>query len=62
MTFAVDASTRVVAKGAGKATNAAGGRIPVTDLVHAGDTVSVSYTGAGASMTAKQIRITVKAP
>jgi hypothetical protein len=62
MTFAVDPSTRVLAKGAGTATNAAGGRIPITDLVHAGDTVSVSYTGAGASMTAKQIRITVKAP
>jgi uncharacterized protein DUF5666 len=62
VTFAVDPSTRVVAKGAGKATTAAGGRIPVTDLVHAGDTVSVSYTGSGASMTAKQIRITLKAP
>ncbi|PWT83016.1 MAG: hypothetical protein C5B57_07735 [Blastocatellia bacterium] len=62
MTFSVDPSTRVLAKGAGKATTAAGGRISVTDLVKSGDTVSVSYTDAGGSMTAKQIRITVKAP
>jgi Domain of unknown function (DUF5666) len=61
-TFSIDTNTKVVAKGAGTATNAAGGRIPVTDLVHAGDTVSVSYTEAGSSMTAKEIRITVKAP
>ena len=48
MTFALTPATKVEAKGAGKATAAAGGKIEFGSLVSAGDTVSVSYTEAGA--------------
>jgi hypothetical protein len=61
VTFAVDAATKVSAQGAGRASRAAGGRIPITDLVGKGDTVSVSYRDAGGTMNATQVRITVKA-
>ena len=61
MTFAVDKATRVVAKGAGTATQAAGGSIAFTKLVGVGDTVSVSYAGTGAAMRATEVRITVNA-
>ena len=61
LTFAVDATTKVSAPGAGRATKAAGGRIPITDLVGNGDTVSVTYRDAGSAMNASQVRITVKA-
>jgi hypothetical protein len=60
--FSIDPSTRVLYKGAGKKTAAAGGRTPITDLVSAGDTVSVSYRGTGATMQATSVRVTVKAP
>ena len=61
VTFAVDAATKVSAQGAGTASRAAGGRIPITDLVGKGDTVSVLYRDAGGTMNASQVRITVKA-
>ena len=61
MTFAVDKATRVFAKGAGTATQAAGGSIAFTKLVGVGDTVSVSYAGTGPAMRATEVRITVKA-
>ena len=61
MTFAVNANTRVIAKGAGSATTAAGGRITITGLVSAGDSVSVTYVEAGTAMRATEVRITVKA-
>jgi hypothetical protein len=61
LTFVVDPSTRVVAKGAGTATAAAGGKIPFTKLVTVGDTVSVSYEGAAPKMRATEVRITVNA-
>ena len=61
LTFAVDKETRVVAKGAGTATQAAGGSIPFAKLVGVGDTVSVSYAGTGPTMRATEIRITVNA-
>ena len=61
MTFAVDKATKVLAKGAGTATQAAGGSIAFTKLVGVGDTVSVSYAGTGAAMRATEVRITVKA-
>lgn len=54
-TFAVDANTNVVARGAGTATR--GGPIAITKLVDVGDTVSVSSEGTRAT----EIRITVKA-
>jgi hypothetical protein len=61
VTFAVDAATKVSAHGAGTASRAAGGRLPITDLVSKGDTVSVDYRDAGGTMNASQVRITVKA-
>ena len=61
MTFAVDKDTKVVAKGAGTATQAAGGSIAFTKLVGVGDTVSVSYAGTGPAMRATEVRITVNA-
>ena len=60
-TFGVDADTKVLARGAGTATRAAGGSIAITKLVGVGDTVSVSYTGSGPAMRASEVRITVKA-
>ncbi len=59
--FSVDPSTKVLYKGAGKKTAAAGGRTSITNLVSAGDTVSVSYRGTGDSMQATSVRVTVKA-
>ncbi len=61
MTFAVDKVTKVFAKGAGTATQAAGGNIAFTKLVGVGDTVSVSYAGTGPAMRATEVRITVSA-
>ena len=61
LTFVVDKGTRVLAKGAGTATTAAGGSIAFTKLVGVGDTVSVSYAGTGAAMRATEVRITVNA-
>ena len=61
LTFTVDKDTKVAAKGAGTATQAAGGSIAFTKLVGVGDTVSVSYTGTGQAMRATEIRVTVNA-
>jgi hypothetical protein len=62
MTFSIDPTTKVLGKGAGTATTAAGGRIPVTELVGVKDTVSVSYTEAAGAMKASEVRVTVKSP
>jgi uncharacterized protein DUF5666 len=59
MTFAISGDTNVLAKGASKATKAAGGSTPITTFVHTGDTVSVSYHEAGAKMMASEVRVTV---
>lgn len=61
MTFSVTRNTRVLGQGAGRATREAGGSIPITGLVSSGDTVSVSYTEAGSTMSASEVRVTVKA-
>jgi hypothetical protein len=61
MTFAVSPETKVEAKGAGTATQQAGGRIAFNTLVGAGDTVAVTYQEAGATMRATEVRITIKA-
>src|SRR5262245_18589467 len=60
MTFAVSPETKVEARGAGTATQAAGGRIAFNTLVGAGDTVQVTYQEAGATMRATEVRITIK--
>jgi hypothetical protein len=61
MTFAVSPETKVEGKGAGTATQQAGGRIAFNTLVGAGDTVAVTYQEAGATMRATEVRITIKA-
>jgi len=60
-TFTLDQATVVVGRGAGTATAAAGGRIAITNLVSAGDTVQVSYSPAAGTMRATEVRITAKA-
>ncbi len=60
--FTIDPSTRVVAKGAGTAAAAQGGRLVITDAVAAGDRVSVSYQEAGSGLSASEVRVIVKAP
>ena len=60
MTFAVSPETKVEARGAGTATQQAGGRIAFNTLVGAGDTVQVTYQEAGATMRATEVRITIK--
>jgi len=60
MTFVVTPETKVEAKGAGTATQAAGGRIAFNTLVGAGDTVQFTYQEAGATMRATEVRITIK--
>ncbi|MBI3490980.1 MAG: hypothetical protein HY047_04195 [Acidobacteria bacterium] len=60
-TFAIDPDTKVIAKGAGTAAAAAGGRTPITDIVANGDRVSVSYHPMGEMMHASEVRVTVKA-
>jgi hypothetical protein len=59
MTFAITGDTDVLAKGASKATKAAGGGTPLTTFVHSGDTVSVSYKDAAGAMTASEIRVRI---
>lgn len=61
MTFAVTPETLVQGRGVGTATAAAGGRIAVTSVVGAGDTVSVSYQDGGTTMRATEVRVTAKA-
>jgi hypothetical protein len=59
MTFAITGDTDVLAKGASKATKAAGGGTPLTTFVHNGDMVSVSYKEASGTMTASEVRVRV---
>jgi hypothetical protein len=59
LTFGISGDTDVVAKGATKATKAAGGSTPITTFVHTGDAVSVSYRETGAKMMASEVRVRV---
>jgi Domain of unknown function (DUF5666) len=59
-TFAVNSATKVVGRGAGTATAAKGGRAPFTDLIAAGDRVSISYHNVGNTLQASDIRVTMK--
>ena len=61
MMFAVDASTKVVATGAGTKSAAAGGKLVITDAVKMGDRVTVSYHDMGGKMHAAEVRVTAKA-
>lgn len=60
-TFVIDQATKVIGRGAGTAAGAAGGRLPMTDLVGAGDSVSISYKAIGSAMHATEVRVTAKA-
>ena len=60
-TFTIDPDTKVVAKGAGTAAAAKGGKTAVTDVVSNGDHVSVSFHAVGDTLHASEIRVTMKA-
>ena len=64
MVFAVDSSTKIQAKGASHKTDAMKDekKTPqITDFVHTGDTVSVTYTKDGDKMKAKSLIVTSSA-
>lgn len=58
MTFAVDASTHVVGKGMGTATENTGGKAPITDLIKTGQMVTVLYHDMGGTLHAATVRAT----
>jgi hypothetical protein len=60
-TFTIDPKTKVVAKGAGTAAAAKGGKAPLSDLIANGDKVSVSYFKVGDRLHASDVRVTMKA-
>ena len=60
-TFTIDSKTKVTGKGAGTAAAAKGGKVVVTDIVHTGDTVSVSFHDMGGTLHAASITVTMKA-
>jgi hypothetical protein len=59
LTFAITGDTDVLARGASKATKAAGKSTPLTTFVHSGDEVSVTYQKTAGAMTASEIRVRV---
>lgn len=59
LSFGITGDTNVLAKGATKATKAAGGTTTIMTFVHPGDTVSISYHEAGAKMMASEVRVSV---
>jgi hypothetical protein len=59
--FAIEATTKVIAKGAGTASAAQGGKIAITDAVANGDHVSVSYHEGGSGLQASEVRVVMKA-
>jgi protein involved in polysaccharide export with SLBB domain len=59
--FTIDSGTKVVAKGAGTAAAAKGGKLAITEALGVGDRVSVSYHDAGNALQASEVRVTVKA-
>jgi hypothetical protein len=61
MTFAITPETLVQGRGVGTAAAAAGGKIAITSVVGAGDTVSVRYQESGTTMRATEVRVTTKA-
>ena len=60
MTFSVDANTRVLARGAGRATQqarAAGSGPAISDLLKVGEDVVVSYRTSGSTRVANEVRV-----
>ena len=60
MKFTINRDTDVFASGATRATKKAGGSLPITDVVHAGDIVWVEYLEAGGAMTAREIQVRMR--
>jgi hypothetical protein len=60
-TFVIDAKTKVVGRGAGTAAAAKGGKAAITDLVAAGDKVTVHFHDMGGTLHAAEVRVTAKA-
>jgi hypothetical protein len=58
--FTVDATTKVIALGAGTAAAAKGGKLVLTDFVGVGDQVTVSYRKAGSALHAEEVRVRAK--
>ena len=56
-TYVIDSKTKVVGKGIGTKAAPKGGKMPVTDLIHNSDTVSVSYSEQGTGLHADDIRV-----
>ena len=56
-TFAITGATDVLARGASKATKAAGKGIPRTTYVRSGDLVSVRYHKLAGAIAASEIRV-----
>jgi hypothetical protein len=59
--FAIDSSTKVIAKGAGTAAAAKGGKLVLTEAVANGDRVSVSYHEDAGSLKSSEVRVLTKA-
>jgi len=60
LTFGINKDTGIVVRGATtatKAAEAAGGSAQITTFVHAGDTVSVTYSDSAGKMTASEVRV-----
>jgi hypothetical protein len=57
VTFAITGNTDVLARGASRATKAAGKGTPLTTFVRSGDLVSVTYQKAAGAITASEIRV-----
>jgi hypothetical protein len=60
--FAVDATTKVIAMGASTAAAAKGGKVAIGDFVGVGDQVTVNYRKAGSGLHADEVRVRAKAP
>jgi hypothetical protein len=59
-TFTVDSKTKVIGRGAGTKSAAAGGKVSITDLVGTGDKVTVSFHDMGGTLHAAEVRVTAK--
>ena len=60
-TFAIDATTKVIAVGGSTAAAASGGRVSISDVVGVGDQVTVNYRKAGSGLHADEVRVRSKA-
>jgi hypothetical protein len=58
--FTVDATTKVIALGAGTAAASKGGKLILTDFVGVGDQVTVTYRKAGSALHAEEVRVRAK--